>query len=344
MLKLIFLNIKKLCRESTSMFLFILIGTICACFGIFFYSGYFIYNHFALTSNYEIEATVPESVQPEALQAIIQKLIEEPGLQCIRLSDKMNDPSKPSVFGMYYKDLKKRLICGEQYAPDDPEADAMLTDSKVSQLGFQSNIVGQTVETELGNFRITGLFVDVNGIYVSPMYYITHYPVREISAEFDSAVSEAGMQALQNAPFDISMQNNSSPFRSAMFWSGFLTCVLILCIAFLNIMTMFSFWEIKMRQTFRVYYIYGCTRMQKFVISFGEIFLISVSGLLVALGLFAALYRKLGALTIVYADSFREYLIMLLFVLAIITGLSVYFGLRSACRQQELFTEKGGQI
>ena len=344
MLKLIFYNIKKLCTESPSVFLFILIGTICACFGIFFYSGYFIYNHFALTSNYELSAQITENVQPEALQELIGQIIAEPGFRSILISGGNDDPEKPSVFGMYHSELEKRIICGEQYAADDPEPNAMLSELTVSQLGYHSSMVGETVSTEYGDFHVSGICSIVSGIYVSPQYYISHYPVRSISAEFDSAVSDSSVQILQNATDVFSVQNHTSPFSSPEFWSGFLTCILIFSIAFLNIMTMFSFWEIKMQQTFRVYYIYGCMRFQKFVISFGEVFLISLFGLLAAFGCFAALYRKLGALEIVYAGSFREYLVVLLFVLLIITGQSVYFGLRSAWRQQMLFTEKGGQI
>ena len=136
------------------------------------------------------------------------------------------------------------------------------------------------------------------------------------------------------------MTKNNSPFKSPGFLFCFIIVVAVFALSFINILIMFSFWTIKMKQTFKVYYIYGCDTTKKFFIVSGQVFFISLIGTIIGFIAFLSVYKKLGKLTIVYAESVTNYILVLTFTILLLLLLSIYFGSNIAKTQAISFRAK----
>lgn len=340
-IKLIFLNIRKLFKESGSILFFILTGIVFATFGIFFYSGYFMYNYYDANCSCELDITASHTEDVGQLKALIREIIEDDSFNRILVSDAAErDLYDADIVGLYEREFHSHLFCGTPYSYDSDEPLAVVSEQAVNELGFNRNITDESINYLKKEYEIAGIYAGYLKFGVSPYYFAAHYPVRNIHAEFDDAVSSELIAYIENKGLSFELTSNNSPFKSPEFLLNLLLVLTIFSVSFVNILTMFSFWTIKMKQTFRVYYIYGCDRMHKFFIVSGQVFVISILGTLGGFAVFLLCYRKLAELTIISAENMLNYFWVLLFTILVLLLLSVYYGIKVAMTQETSFRAK----
>lgn len=340
-LKLIFFNIYKLFKESRSTFLFILTGIVFASFGVFFYAGYFIYNYYDTNYSCEIDIEIDDTCDIPRLKALIDDIANEKDLTRLIITDSSkNDPESPTITGLYENDQGKHLLYGDAYEYNEIRSYAVLSERTVQQLGFNKNITGENINYAQKDYYITGINTGMFDFCVSPYYFAENFKARYLHAEFEAIISSDLKSVLDKRGFDYRMTENDSPFKSTEFVFCFFIVAAIFSLTFINILIMFSFWTIKMKQTFKVYYIYGCNTMNKFFIVSGQVFFISLFGTVLGFIAFLSLYKKLGKLTIVYSENITNYILIFIFIILVLLLLSVYFGVRVSKTQEVSFRAK----
>ncbi len=339
-LKLILFNTKKLFFESKSMFFFIMIGIIFAVFGIFFYSGYFMNNYYNTTFINELEISLSEKSDVNKLLDLSNKIEEEKGFVRIIASNGQEYEDTVDVVGMYEKNLKEHLFCGEGYFLHEETPCAVLSEYSMEILGYKRNIIGESIKKDNYFFKICGIHRSAFGLCVPMDFYINNYPVKKLYAEFDCPISDDLISILESDNYEYLLMQNESPFDSTEFLTSFFMIIAIFCISFINILMVFSLWETKMKPSFRIYYIYGCSKIQKFFIVSGEFFIVSIFGMLLGIVLFLLLYETLGKLFVIYTGNYTNYIFIAIFVLFILLLFSIYFGYKNMIRQQKLFLMK----
>ncbi len=340
-LKLIFSNIYKLYKESKSVILFILVGVIFASFGIFFYSGYFIYNYYDSNYSCELDINIDDTHNMAQVKSLIDMIAKEKKISRILITDDLvNDSDLINITGLYENDFNNRLIYGNGYQYNEEQPYVILSERAVSQLGFNRNITGEKINYNLLNYNVLGINTGMFDFCVSPYFYIEHFNTKHLHAEFDALVSSKLKKFMENEGFYYEITKNNFPFKSPEFLFCFFIIVAVFALSFINILIMFSFWTIKMKQTFKVYYIYGCNTIKKFFIVSGQVFLISLLGTLIGFIIFLSVYKKLGELTIVYAESVTNYIFVLIFTILLLLLLSIYFGLKISKTQEISFRAK----
>lgn len=339
--KLIFFNIYKLFKESSSIPMFILSGIIFASFGIFFYSGYFIYNYYDTNYLCEIDINIDDKKNTSNIKSLIDKIIIENSFNSVVIADNsVNSPESIKITGLYENEMDKHLLYGSAYKYDEKKSNVILSERAVNQLGFNENITGEKINYELIDYNVLGINTGMYDFCVSPYFYIDNFETKFIHAEFDAIISPNLKNFLENECFYFNIKKNNSPFNSPEFLFGFFIVIAVFTLSFINILIMFAFWNIKMKQTFRVYYIYGCNNIQKFFVVSGQVFFISLFGTIIGFIAFLSVYKKLGELTIVYAESIKNYVIILLFTILMLLLLSFYYGIKVSKTQEVSFRAK----
>ena len=340
-LKLIFLNIYKLFKESRSILFFILAGIIFASYGIFFYSGYFMYNYFDLNYSCELDITVDNNKNTDQLKSLIDEIIDQKGFNRIILcDDPENQLHRSEVIGLYEKNFAKHILYGEAFSYDTDQPYAVVAEETVSELGFTRNITGERISYKSKDFDVKGIYAGFYSLSVPPYFYAENLKTRNIHCEFDDIISAALKNKLKDDGFDFELIQNNMPFKSPEFIFCLFIVIAIFSLSFINILTMFSFWTAKMKQTFKVYYIYGCNHTNKFFIVTGQVFFISLIGTFIGFTVFISTYKLLGKLRIVYDESILNYIFVLLFTVFILLLLSVYFGIKVSKTQEITFRSK----
>ncbi|WP_155250179.1 hypothetical protein [Ruminococcus flavefaciens] len=340
-LKLIFLNIYKLFKESRSVLLFLLAGIIFASFGIFFYSGYFIYNYYDSNYSCELDINIGADKDADDLKSLIDKITKEKKLSRIVITDDSErDPNSPYIIGLYETDFNKRLFYGEGYQYNEEQPYVILSERAVEQLGFNRNITGEKINYNSVDYSVSGINNGMFDFCVSPYFYAENYNAKYLHAEFEAIVSSGLKKNLEKEGYQYEITKNNSPFKSPEFLFCLFIVVAVFALSFINILIMFSFWAIKMKQTFKVYYIYGCNAIKKFFIVSGQVFFISLFGTVLGFITFLSVYKKLGKLTIVYAESVTNYVLILILTILLLLLMSVYFGLKIAKTQEISFRTK----
>lgn len=340
-LKLIFFNIYKLYKESRSVLLFILVGIIFASFGIFFYSGYFIYNYYDSNYSCELDINIDNTKDTAQIKSLIDRIATEKKLSKIIITDdSVNDSDLLNITGLYEKNFNNHLIYGNGYQYNEEQPYAILSERAVEQLGFNRNITGEKINYNSLDYNVSGINTGMFDFCVSPYFYAENFNTKYLHAEFDTIISQDLKKTLENESFHYDMTKNNSPFKSPGFLFCFIIVVAVFALSFINILIMFSFWTIKMKQTFKVYYIYGCDTTKKFFIVSGQVFFISLIGTIIGFIAFLSVYKKLGKLTIVYAESVTNYILVLTFTILLLLLLSIYFGSNIAKTQAISFRAK----
>lgn len=339
-IKLILTNTLKLFRESLSIFLFILIGIIAASFGILFYSGYFINNHYETYYACEVDISLNNSVPPSVLKQLLAEIVDESSFNKLVMSDKEYFDSDIDILGAYYGNTDNFLLVGSEYSSNETSNVAFLSESIVGRMGYHRNITNEQITYAGKKLTVSGIHRGIYGFCVPPLYYIDNYDVRSIHVEFDDLISDKLKESFEAANVDYRITDNDSPFSSDDFVVSLAIILIIFSLSFVNILMMFSFWNIKMKQTFKVYYIYGCSRLQKFFIVSGQVFFISIIGTFIGSIIFACVCKPLGKLDIVYDGGAGQYISIVLITLAILLVFSVFWGIRSSVKQEKSFVMK----
>ena len=338
--KLILFNTKKLFFESKKMSFFIIIGITFAAFGVLFYSGYFMNTFYNTTFINELEITSFKKIDINTLSSLFDKIADEKGF--VRMIAYNNEDYEDAVdiIGMYEKNFEDNILCGKAYSLHDNTPCGIISEYSMDILGYNKNITGEIIERNGIEFKICGIHSSILGFCVPMEYYINHYPLNKIHVEFDHNISNSLLDTLKADNYEYKIIENVSPFESMEFMTNLIIAISIFCISFINILMIFSLWEEKMKPSFRIYYIYGCSKIQNFFIVSGEFYIVSVFGTLLGESLFLSLYRQLGKMTLIYIDNYKNYLYITLFILFILLIFSVCFGYKNMIRQQILFRTK----
>lgn len=339
-IKLIFINITKLIRESRSVFIFILTGIIASSFGILFYSGYFMYNHYDTYYACEVDITTDNNNSSEELKQLVKTIISENSFNTLVMSEKDSGFSDTDVLGVYYGKIENFLLTGSEYTSDETEPIAFLSEDIVEQLDYHRNITNEKIVYDGKTFTVSGIHRSFYSFCVPPLYYIENYDVNNIHVELDDIISDNLRNYLDSSDIEYRITNNESPFNSSEFIISLSLIIIIFSLSFVNILMMFSFWNIKMKQTFTVYYIYGCSRLKKFFIVSGQMFFISFTGTIIGSILYACVYKPLGKLKIVYSDDIKAYIPIFLIILAVLLAFSIYWGIKTSLTQKKTFILK----
>lgn len=338
-IELILFNTKKMYCESKSMFFYILLGVIFAVFGIFFYSGYFINSFYNTNFTNELYISI-ENINIGEIQDLMNSIVGEVGFENVVVYNDPDYEDNISIVGMYDNKFESHMLCGESYSLDTDIPCAVLSEYSMDRLDIHKNITDEKIEKNGDVFEIIGISKTAFGFCVPIKYYINHYPFKYINVKFNNRISDNLMNSLIRYNYNYELIKNESPFESIEFMTSLFIAIAIFCLSFINIIMFFSLWNIKMKPSFRVYYIYGCNKITKFLIVSGEFFLVSIIGTLISFGLFMSVYKLFGKLTIVYAENIVNYLYVLLLIIFILLIFSLYFGWKNAIKQRQFFRMK----
>lgn len=335
---LLFSNIRGMFKESRSVALVIVIGIAFSCFGIVFYSGYFMYNFDATNWQCEVTVYADKNINDDKMSKLIDALCNDGEKGAIRLVVSQNAEyyKNVDIVGLYERNYDQFLLCGSGFIPQENEADAIVSEMSVSMLGYDHNIIGEKINVQGYELTVKGLHKFQNGCCVPIKYYLNYFHVNNIKAEYDTRISAKLEKLLNESNCTYDIQYNDNPFMSIEFIIPFIQVVMIFCISFINVLLMFSFWRVKMQQTFRVYYICGCNKFKKFLLIMLQVLFFELLGLIVGGVLFILLFNKFSSLTLIYSGNNTYYLFVLLFVLIMLIIFAIIFALKSSCKKQNI--------
>ena len=164
-------------------------------------------------------------------------------------------------------------------------------------LGAKKEIINtkdKSISIEYKGFKIFAIWS--KGDYVcffDADDYIENNKVTKLKANFNNKLSEKTLSFLDNNKINYELKNNSNIFSSPVFLLNFIIVMMIFSISFLNIIALFSFWKIRMKNTFMAYHICGCGNKEKIMIISGTLILIILISSFIALGLFLISFPKL---------------------------------------------------
>lgn len=326
--KLIIRNIFKMYKESKSIFIYIILGIITSVYGIMFYSGYLMTDFFSQTNNYELTVNL-NMYNKETVYDIASEIMNSKSLEYISLSSDSVDSNGIKITGMYDVSFSQHILYGNFYNINDTEPQVIISDYTAKMLGYTGVLMGKKIDINNEIFEIIGIHSFTDDICFPPYYYIENNKVTKLKANFNNKLSEKTLSFLDNNKINYELKNNSNIFSSPVFLLNFIIVMMIFSISFLNIIALFSFWKIRMKNTFMAYHICGCGNKEKIMIISGTLILIILISSFIALGLFLISFPKLVNFKIISDLPSVNYIYIFLSVVIILSLYSVLFGIHS---------------
>ncbi len=351
-------NIKSLIHHHCFLFIVILFSVALSSFGIFFYSGYFLYSYYdtvGLNRNH-LSIQLQDGTQPEAISEIIQQLTSIGTDQVRKLTVHENSDIQRNgsysaqsipVIGVYRPEYAKRVLLGRFFTPQENAPSIVLSEFITEVLEFHQSPVGSSISIGGDEFKVIGMISHSyeDGYLIPIEYYIKHFPASLIDIIY---VPELSRSKLKNICEALSQNSNilsceitspSSPFLSSDFMLSFLQIILIFCAAFINIISMLYFWNRLCRQTYRIYSICGSSPGQKFSIILMQTLALMVPSVAAGFLLFTALLPVLGHLKLVYASHMENYLFIGAVLMIIVFCASILLAVRNL-KEREIYIIK----
>lgn len=343
-------NLKKFISQHFFLFLIIFIGIAFSVFGILFYSGY-IANYFCDTSEIQtVTIKIKNNSDKSTINSLVTDLYNISGFNNIVLSN--DEPEKYdvlgslSVIGEYDTDFKDNLIVGNSFDFNSTEKSTLITEYATANLEIQGNPVGSTLSSD----KLTVIGVLISNIYegyiVPVKYYISNYETTHINIGYSttlghdlkSIVAEK-TSAYSDIITDYMFKNESNPFYNSDFVFTFLQIMLIFFIAIINIFTMIFFWLKTLKNEFKIYMIYGASKINIIITTVLQSLILFLMSSLFGALIFVFLSPSLAQLGIIIEGHFYTYLVtfLIIFLISIINSLVI--ALKTA-NQQNIYIIK----
>lgn len=351
-------NIKSLIRHHCFLFIVILFSVALSSFGIFFYSGYFLYSYYETTgmNRNHVSIQLQDGTQPQAVSEIIQQLtsIGTDQVQKLTVQETSDIPKNGSysaqtlpVIGIYRPEYAKRLLLGRFFTPQENAPSIILSEFITEALEFHQSPVGSSISIGEAEFKVIGMIShSYEDGYLIPMeYYIRHFPTSCIDITYLPEFSRSQLKDIcstlaQNSNIlSCEITSPSSPFLSADFLLSFLQIILIFCAVLINIISMLYFWNRLCRQTYQIYSVCGGSPGQKLGVTLLQTLSLTIPSIAFGFLLFASLLPVLGRLQLVYASHIENYLFIGAVLMVIIFGASLLLAARNV-KEREIYIIK----
>lgn len=342
-------NIKKLIKQHIFLFCIICIGVAMSTFGILFYTGY-ISNYFCGSEDGQtINISIKDNADKSRINDLAADLYNINGFNYIAVSgedyQEYDTSNSNCVLGEYSADFNENLLVGDTFDFNSTDNVALITEYAVMNMEIEGNPVGTKVNND--SLKVVGVlnFNLYEGYIVPVKYYINNFEAKvfnvkyseEQRSEIKDIINEKlsdYSDIIENCSFEY-----SSPFANNDFIITFIQILLIFCIAIINIFTMISFWVKSLKNEFKIYLIYGSSKMRiiatimlQSIILFVLSSLLGITAFLVCSGVFV----DLG---IIISGHIFTYITAYAIVLLISIIQSFVLALRAA-QQQEIYKIK----
>lgn len=327
--KLIIRNILKMFKESKGIFLYILSGIIVSVYGFLFYSGYLMTNFFSQKQAFELNVDLRNCTQ-QYIQEIISEILNEKSLEYISVYSDNPEYNNIKVVGMFDANFSENILYGNHYSKNDSNPYVIISDYTANRLGYNGVITGKKIDINNITYEMVGIHSFSDDICVPPYFFIKNNKATEINASFTADISKDLLGVLNNKTIKYKLKNNSNIFSSPEYLLNLSIVIMIFSVSFLNIIALFSFWKIRMKNTFLIYYLCGSKNKDILIIVFGTLMVILSFGSFIGLGLFGITFSRLVEFNIISNLPFRNYFSIFLWIYIVLSVFSVLFGIQSS--------------
>lgn len=352
-LRIAFANVKKLFKNNTIIAVIIISSIMISIFGILFYSGYFLLDYYSANSSKESMILIQSENETDRsnIEKTVNYLnsIEKPIIMSVSLypdvytETKGYSSNEARIIGKYDINYNSALLCGDNFSILSNTNEVLVDSFSISNDKYTYAPIGEEINIYGNTFKIKGIFSPgYETDYIVPIsYYATNFTTKSIIINFsncsnnDIDLIKTELENLLKSS-DIICTKNANPLKSIDFLSQFFQILLIFCISFLCIFLMINFWVAKMKQTFSVYAVCGCTPKKKMRIIMIQLFMVFSLGTVLGFSFFISFLKLLGKLNLVSTITIMDYVIIVIIVLIILCFYSLLFAIKKS-KEKDLY-------
>ena len=342
-------NIKKLIKQHIFLFCIICIGIAMSTFGILFYTGY-ISNYFCDSEDGQtVNISIKDNNDISRINDLADDLYNIDGFNYIAVSgedyQEYDTLNSNCILGEYSADFDDNLLVGDAFDFNSMDNVALITEYAVMNMEIDGNPVGTKVNND--SLKVVGVlnFNLYEGYIVPVKYYINNFETKVFYVKYSNAQGDEirdlineKLSGYSDIIEDCSFEY-SSPFDNSDFVMIFMQILLIFCVAVINIFTMISFWVKSLKNEFKIYMVYGSSKMRIIVIMMLQSIILFVLSSLLGIILFFVCSGVFVDFGIIIRGHIFTYVTAYAIVLLISVVQSFILALRAA-RQQEIYKIK----
>ena len=326
-------------RKTKKLFFMILISLICTIFGMLFFSGYYLYNLYHFSDNYEVSIDLNPEIENEKVISVLDQLkrLSVPEV-------KVYNSDINNLIGSYNVLWDEKIYCGKNLEYDETEAKILMSIEKIDFVKDGESPIGMVTEVDGDKAEISGVINILDDVdFILPMkFFINKYGSTNIKLCFPihpgSAKVKKLKEILDNNEGVVREYNTSSvnPFTSSEFMNVFVLIILIFTASLANLFFIIYYWVMKAKKTYKILAVCGSDRRSiKTIIATQSVMLCFIAEI-VANAIFAVFNQLIKEYDVIYADAYGSYIVISLILMGILLGFSCILA-NNAVKTDEIY-------
>lgn len=331
-MKLMYLVVRNLFHtflQDRYLFILMIACTAVSTFGIYFYS-YYLAGYYAAYDCEQYDTVLITDFDSASVDQIIQS-IDSMDIDLIRdvYCKESLQKENLSVMGEYHSDYGSRLLSGTLF--DINEEDCMVIVDELTmaemadQISFENTPIGADILINQIPYSIVGIcsITEFEEVIVPVKYFVRNYPVETMEIRFQKRMDIEKKRTIEGL-FDyanLAWSESQSIWESTGFMVKMLQISMIFLVILINTYMISYYVAKKQRDKFNKYFVCGAFGNQLRFISFLQIILQEIPGILLGMILFGVVHYGIRNYHILYKGTSMG-LAMFLFVINLVMHLT----------------------
>lgn len=310
-MKLMYLVVRNLFHiflQDRYLFILMIACTAVSTFGIYFYS-YYLAGYYAAYDCEQYDSVEITDFASASVDQIIQS-IDDMDIRLIRdvyCKESLQNENIP-VMGEYHSDYASRLLCGTLFDINEEDSKAIVDEltlaAMADEIPFEDTPIGAEVLINQIPYSIAGVcsITEFEEIIVPVKYFIRNYPVKTMEIRFQKRMDSENKRIIEGlfGYADLAWSKPQSIWESSDFMMKMLQISIVFLIILINVY-MISFYIAKKQcDKFNKYFVCGANGKQLRFISFFQIILQEIPGILMGIFIFGVVHFGMRNYYILY--------------------------------------------
>lgn len=313
-MKLMYLVVRNLFHiflQDRYLFILMIACTAVSTFGIYFYS-YYLAGYYAAYDCEQYDCVEISNFTSASVDQILES-IDDLDIRLIRdvyCKESMQNENIP-VMGEYHSDYASRLLSGSLFDINEEDSKVIMDELTLAvmadEITFEDTPIGAEILINQIPYSIAGVcsITEFEEVIVPVKYFIRNYPVKTIEIRFQKRMDSEKKRTVEGLfdYADLAWSKSQSIWENTDFMMKMLQISIVFLIILINVYMISYYIAKKQRDKFNKYYVCGAYGKQLHFISFFQIILQKIPGILLGIILFGVVHYEVRNYHFLYNEK-----------------------------------------